>query len=117
MSAVTMQIDRATAGVSRQDELRSACNALVGMAMFAPMLKEARGSSLNGELFKSSGTRMWQSQFDDVLIQTMSERDNSLGDVLYERFAKALDAKIDADSRKQHSADAGDKTDKLDVKG
>ena len=107
MSVISVKMNSASTGRSRQEDLRSACNALVGMAMFAPMLKEARESSLNSDMFKSSGTRMWQSQFDEVLIENMSERNNSLGDVLYKRFSKLVGAQ----------AAAADKAAKLDIKG
>jgi len=49
--------------------LRRACNELIGMVMFGQMLRQARESSLNSELFHSSGERMFAGQLDDMLIK------------------------------------------------
>ena len=48
--------------------LRRACNELIGMVMFGQMLRQARDSALNSELFHSPGERMFAGQLDELLI-------------------------------------------------
>lgn len=70
MSTVAMQTMSALdAGADRQAKLQSAAYEFVGLAMFGQMLRQARESCLNGELFHSSAEKTWQSQLDDVMVQ------------------------------------------------
>ncbi|NQU75120.1 MAG: hypothetical protein HQ546_02255 [Planctomycetes bacterium] len=97
MSAVALQLGAAAASqagqstADRQRQLRGACNELVGMVMFAQMLRTARNGRLNGELFHSSGEQIFQSQLDDVLIQKTCRDDaggifGQLGEAIYRRL-------------------------------
>jgi len=96
MAAVASQLDAAAPpDLSARRKLRVACEEFIGMTMFGPMLREARGSSLNGDLFHSSGERVFQAQLDDVLLRGAASgegpsRFGRLGDALYESLARSL---------------------------
>ena len=110
MGAVAVQMDDpAFAALSQERQLRRACNEFIGMAMFSRMLKQARSSTLNSDLFSSPGERVFQSRLDDVMLQQAASDPRgggmfgSLGDALYRSLSASLTAK---------RADAG-----LDVEG
>ena len=97
MSVTAMQLNSAQlANVSPAKRLRQACNEFIGMALFAPMLRAARRSSLNGDLFHSNATEVFQSQLDDVLLMRTARSENGggtfggLGEALYRKLSKGL---------------------------
>ncbi len=77
MSAVTLQIDKAT-GAKTPQALHTACNEMVGL-MFGQLLHQARGSTLAKGLTDSPALRTFQGQLDDVLIQSASRGDKGTG--------------------------------------
>lgn len=78
----------ATAG-SESRQLRRACDEFVGMIMFGQLLRQARDSSLNSDLFANNGAKLFQSQMDDLVLQRASRGEGrasmfgGLGDALY----------------------------------
>ena len=90
MGAISVQLDSpAFAALSRERQLRVACNEFIGTVMFGEMLREARESTLNGDLLSSSAQKVFQSQLDDVLIQQAMSGSHeqstfgALGEALY----------------------------------
>lgn len=88
---------------SREQKLRTACKDFVGMVVFAPMLRQARRSSLNCKFLDSSAQRIFQSQLDDVLLQQSSTGDQTgsfaqLGEALYRSLSLQRGAKGDLPS-------------------
>ncbi len=98
MAAVALQLAAAAKpNVSARQKLRAVCEEFIGMTMFGQMLREARDSSLNNDLFHSSGERIFQSQLDDVLLRGAASGDRPsrfgrLGEALYNSLARRLNA-------------------------
>ncbi len=93
MAAVAMTMsptDAVAKAKSETQQLRQACDEFIGMVMFGEMLKEARGSSLNSDLFSNSGTKLFQSQLDDVMLKDAAAGNGTqsmfggLGDSLFD---------------------------------
>ena len=92
MSAVALELTNASRPATpRHQQLRQACEELVGMALFGQILREARQSCLRSELLQSHAGDVFGQQLDDVLVQRMSGRsDNGLGEAMYRRLAAVL---------------------------
>jgi hypothetical protein len=98
MSAVAMINSEATAaGLSPDRRLRAACDELVGVAFFGPMLREAR----ENELLSGGAHDLFTAQLDDALIQRSGGAlGSSVGQALYRQLtgAGATAARVDIEA-------------------
>ena len=94
MSAVALALDASRPALTpalQHKQLRAACEELVGMGLFGQLLRQARQSSLNGQLFHSSAERTFTGQMDDLLVQRMSGRQGTpIGEAMYRKLSVVL---------------------------
>ena len=78
---------------SRADQVRQQMTELVGLALFLPLLKQARQSAFRSELFHGgAGEEMFAAQLDQVIADRLSQRTNlPLVEVAYRRYAQPID--------------------------
>jgi hypothetical protein len=78
---------------TRAAPLRQQMTELVGLALFLPLLKQARQSAFRSDLFHGgAGEDMFAAQLDQVIADRLSRRTNlPLVQAAYRRYAQPID--------------------------